>query len=297
MAEIKSLGYLAFRVRDLARWEELAVNMLGLQVSSRNEGTSLSLRMDDHLQRIVLEVGEEDDLVRAGWLFDTEKELEQYVQGLAKTGLTVTPCSKDVAAARCVERAYFCIDPNGLRHEFAFGPKYAPGDVPFASKVLKGKFVAGRLGIGHILVVAKHYDETVKFCHEALGLRISDYIRAPLETPKGVFDVDATFFHTQTGRHHSLATAQIPSPKKIHHLMVEVEDMDDVGLAYDRCVAAGFPIGMGLGHHPNDHMFSFYVMTPSGFLVEYGFGGIVINDDAWEVRTYSQLSDWGHVHG
>lgn len=297
MAEIKSLGYLGFRVLDLARWEQLAVDMLGLQVSGRNGDTSLSLRMDEHQQRIVLESGDEDDLVRVGWLFDTEKELEQYVQGLAKSGVTVTPCGEDIAAARCVERAYFCMDPNGLRHEFAFGPTYAPDTTPFVSKVMKGKFVAGRLGVGHIMAVAKNYAETVKFCHEILGLRISDYIRGPLETARGTFDVDATFFHTVTGRHHSMATAQIPMPKKIHHMMVQVEDMDDVGLAYDRCLAAGFPMGMHLGHHPNDHMFSFYVQAPSGIFIEYGWGGVVIDDQVWEVRNYTQLSDWGHAHG
>jgi hypothetical protein len=73
--------------------------------------------------------------------------------------------------------------------------------------------------------------------------------------------------------------------------------MDDVGFAHDRCVKAGFPVAMALGHHPNDHMFSFYVQTPSGFLIEYGYGGIVIDDQNWEVKSYSQLSDWGHAHG
>ena len=57
---------------------------------------------------------------------------------------------------------------------------------------------------------------------------------------------------------------------------------------------AGVPIMMGPGHHPNDQMFSFYCVTPSGFGLEFGWGGIVIDDDHWEVRTYSQPSDWGH---
>ncbi|MFD0567797.1 hypothetical protein ACFQ2M_41870 [Kitasatospora saccharophila] len=33
--------------------------------------------------------------------------------------------------------------------------------------------------------------------------------------------------------------------------------------------------------HPNDHMFSFYVRTPSGFSVEYGWGGLLIDDATW----------------
>ena len=78
--------------------------------------------------------------------------------------------------------------------------------------------------------------------------------------------------------------------------MVQVEDMNDVGLAWQRCKAAGVPFLMDLGHHPNDQMFSFYVVTPGGFGPEVGWGGIVIDDDDWEVRSYSQLSDWGHEH-
>ncbi|ACK50425.1 Glyoxalase/bleomycin resistance protein/dioxygenase [Methylocella silvestris BL2] len=294
MAEIKCLGYLGFAVQDLAKWEQLAVDVLGMQLGAKEEGT-VSLRLDDHEQRIVLESGDADDLQYAGWLFDTEDELASYVQDLARTGLKVADCGRELAVERKVEKAYFCIDPNGLRHEFAFGAKYA--STPFTSKILNGHFVTGRLGIGHILVVAKNYSETVNFCRKNLGLLLSDYIRAPLETPHGVVDVDATFFHTVTGRHHSLATAQIPMPKRLHHLMIEVENINDVGLAHDRCLAAGFPVAMGLGHHPNDHMFSFYVQTPSGVLIEYGHGGVVIDDLNWDVKTYSQLSDWGHSHG
>ena len=294
MSEIASLGYVGFGVSDLDRWECLAVDVLGLQPGHRDPGRSLSLRMDNREQRIVLSRDESDDLQFVGWLFDTEGELEAYVACLAREGLSVATCDRETAALRGVEKLYACVDPNGVRHEFVFGQKYASS--PFVSQVLHGGFVTGRLGVGHVLVVARNYAETVGFIRNVLGLRISDYIRAPLETPKGVIDVDATFFHARTGRHHSIATAQIPTPSRIHHLMIEVEELDDVGLAHDRCVAAGFPIAMSMGHHPNDQMVSFYVKTPSGFLIEYGWNGIVIDDRDWEVKTYSQLSDWGHVH-
>jgi 2,3-dihydroxybiphenyl 1,2-dioxygenase len=283
-------------VSDLAKWEDLAVNVLGLQLASKDGDSRLALRMDEHQQRIVLERSAADDLTHAGWLFDTEEQLDRYVRGLAAAGVTASDCGAEVAGLRGVEKVYSCQDPNGFRHEFAFGPKFAPSTAPFKSKVMNGKFVAGRLGLGHILLVAKNYQESVAFFRKTMGLRLSDYIRGPLETPRGVINVDATFMHTATGRHHSLATAQIPMPKQLHHMMIEVEDMDDVGLAYDRCLAAGFPIAMGLGHHPNDHMFSFYVQTPSGCLIEYGCGGLVVDDAAWEVKTYSQLSDWGHAN-
>lgn len=296
MAEISSLGYVGFGVSDLDRWEELAVGVLGLGVGRRDPGRALGLRMDRFDQRILLERDGGDDLNHVGWLFDTDEELEDYVRERRQAGLDIRAQSAEIAALRCVERVYACTDPNGVTHEFAFGPKFRASADPFRSPLLRGGFVAGRLGVGHVLVVARDYAETVQFARRALGLKVSDYIRGPLETPGGVIEVDATFLHAATGRHHSFATAQIPVPSRIHHLMIEVENMDDVGLAHDRCVAAGFPIAMSLGHHPNDEMFSFYVRTPSGFLIEYGWGGVVIDDEVWEVKTYPELSDWGHVH-
>lgn len=293
MAEISSLGYLGFGVRDLSRWEELAVEVLGLQAGERDAGRSLALRMDDRAQRIVLERGDADDLCYAGWMFDTEGELEDYVRGIAGQGVAVRECDRETTQRRAVEKAFWCTDPNGLRHEFAVGPQQAAGR--FASKVLTKGFVTGRLGVGHILVATQDYPAMQAFARKVLGLRLSDYIRAPLETPHGVVQVDAAFFHTVTGRHHSLAAAPVPIPRKLHHFMLEVEDFNDVGLAHDRCVKAGFPVAMGLGHHPNDQMFSFYVATPSGVLLEFGHGGLVVDDSRWEVKTFSQLSDWGHV--
>ena len=297
MAKISSLGYAGFGVSDLDRWEELAVEVLGLVPGHRQPGKSLGLRMDRFDQRIVLTRDAADDLQYVGWLFDTDEDLECYIRDLRHTGIEISAESDETAEQRCVERVYACSDPNGVTHEFAFGPKFASSAEPFISRKLRGSFVADRLGVGHVLLVAQNYAETVQFARRVLGLKVSDYIRGPLETPHGIIDVDATFFHAETGRHHSFATAQIPIPSRIHHLMIEVDTMDDVGLAYDRCQAAGFPIAMGLGHHPNDEMVSFYVRTPSGFLIEYGCGGMVIDVSVWEVKTYSELSDWGHAHG
>lgn len=295
MAEVNSLGYVGFGVSDLERWETLLVDVLGLQRGESLNKDSLMLRMDDRSQRITIEKSEIDDILFIGWMFETEEKLENYIRTLTAKGIKIETGSAELAQQRRMEKIYTCLDPNGLRHEFAVGPQYALE--PFTSKVLRQGFVTEQLGLGHILIAAKDYDAMREFAKNVLGLRLSDYIRAPLETPKGVINVDATFFHTEDGRHHSFATAGIPFPKNLHHLMIEVEDFNDVGLAYDRCLAAGFEVAMGLGHHPNDQMFSFYVVTPSGPLIELGHGGRIIDDSKWEVKTYSQLSDWGHAHG
>ncbi len=295
MASISNLGYFVLGVSDLDAWETFAVDVIGLQPARRVPGVSLALRMDDYEQRILLEKNSDDDMLAAGWELDSEAELELFVAQLKTSGVQVTAGSTELAANRRVERVYYCTDPVGIRHEFYACAQRAAVSDSFRSKVLAGQFSTGKLGAGHYVMSVQDLPEMAEFCQNVLGIKISDYISGDL-MPGKVLDV--IFYHATSGRHHSLATAKIPFPypKRIHHFMVEAMDMNDVGLAYDRCLKAGYTINMDLGHHPNDKMFSFYVHTPSGFLLEFGSGGIVVDDTNWQVSRYSQLSDWGHHH-
>lgn len=295
MAVISNLGYLVLEVSDLEAWERFAVDVVGLQAGRREPGASLALRMDELAGRIFLESGSADDMKVAGWAFDTEAALLAYVADLRERGLKVDDAPAELAGRRRVERLFSWTDENGLVHEFHFGAECVPSSDAFRSRVLRGAFKTGRLGVGHYVAVDKCDGRTAGFYERVLGVKVSDYIRGEI-APGAMMDV--AFFHSATGRHHSVATAQIPFPfpKKVHHIMVELTDINDVGLAYDRCLAAGLPIEMDLGHHPNDGMFSFYVKTPSGFSLEMGYGGVVVDDATWDIRRYSQLSDWGHKH-
>lgn len=293
MADLSNLGYFVIGAKDLEAWERFAVDIIGLQAGRRVPGKSLALRADDYEQRLLITKSGEDDLLALGWELDTEEELESFAEQLRAANVKVQEGSAELAAERRVERLFHCDDAIGFRHEFYIGARRAPMSDAFRSKVMMGGFSTGRLGIGHLVAVSGNVKQTIDFYKRILGLRISDYIAG--EVAPGGPVLDATFFHAATGRHHSIATAEMPGfPKRIHHIMLEVEKMDDVGLAYDRCVAAGVPIFSGIGHHPNDKMFSFYVQTPSGFGLEFGWGGIVIDDSTWEIKRYSQLSDWGH---
>ncbi|MPW22336.1 glyoxalase [Paraburkholderia sp. CNPSo 3157] len=294
-AEISSLGYVVLGVKDFDAWTVFARDILGFQVCEREDDQSLALRMDERLQRVVLEKNDADDLLEAGWEFDTEEQLTRYVEQLRAYGTRVEQASAEECRRRSVETLYCCDDPNGFRHGFYYGPWIALMSDGFRSTVMRGAgFETGVLGLGHIVTRSADAKKTIEFYRSGLGLKISDYIRADV-IPGKTFDV--TFMHTASGRHHSLATGELPGEKLLGHLMVQVKDMNDVGLAYDRCLAAGLPIVMHLGHHPNDQMFSFYVRSPSGFAIEYGHGGIVIDDATWKVTTYSRLSDWGHQRG
>lgn len=289
MSQLSNLAYAVLEVANLQAWRSFASEILGLQVVDQDGG--LALRMDQYAYRFLLKQGPADDLLCAGWELSSEPELEAYVASVRAAGGEVSE-APERARARRVEKLYVCRDPNGFEHEFFFGPNIPPLAQPFVSDVVsRAGFKTGPLGLGHILPASRDYQVSTHFYKNVLGLKVSDYIRADFI---GGAKIDATFFHSATGRHHSLATSNMPSAKILNHFMIEVEDINDVGLAYDRAVAAGVPILLELGHHPNDGMFSFYMISPSGFAVEVGFGGTVIDDATWKVVTYSQLSDWGH---
>ena len=101
------------------------------------------------------------------------------------------------------------------------------------------------------------------------------------------------FFHCNE-RHHTLALVPVPLPKRLNHMMFETLSLDDVGFALDRCVAAGAPLTMGLGKHTNDQMVSFYVKSPAGFDIEFGWGGIPVDDATWRIGHFDKISVWGH---
>src|SRR5262249_25836636 len=50
-----------------------------------------------------------------------------------------------------------------------------------------------------------------------------------------------------------------------------------------------------MGRHTNDFMTSFYSHTPSGFMVEYGWGGRCIDPATWQAKEMSHGGSlWGH---
>src|SRR5579864_7957713 len=80
------------------------------------------------------------------------------------------------------------------------------------------------------------------------------------------------------------------APKRLHHFMLQLQSLNDVGTTYDLCQAQEVPIVMKLGKHTNDHMVSFYLRTPSGFNVEYGWGAREVDDSTRKCRCIPQAA-------
>ena len=146
---------------------------------------------------------------------------------------------------------------------------------PFVSPRMPGGFFTEGVGFGHAVFATTAFDASHAFLVDSLGLAQSDWLE--MEIAAGI-ELEVRFYHCNE-RHHSIALARAPfdMPQKLHHIMFETNERDDVGAAFDRVWATDLAIANGLGRHDNDGMFSFYVVSPAGFQVEVGHGARVIS--------------------
>ena len=144
-------------------------------------------------------------------------------------------------------------------------------------------FRAGALGMGHVVLMVADFDAALAFYQGLLGFRISDFMREP----------KACFLHVNA-RHHSLALFGFPR-QGMHHVLMELYSLDDVGQGYDLARTQGDRVKVSLGRHNNDYMTSFYLQTPSNFLIEYGWGGREVDVATWQPKEMDTLASfWGH---
>lgn len=285
---VTQLGYIGVNVSDPEAWLDLLTNVFGLEVRERKDKNSpLYFRVDDHHHRIALHPAKSDGLQYIGWEVASMDELRRLADHLSSIGVGVTAGTGEEAEERRVLALYKFRDPDNIPVEIYYGPIIDHDPLRFGRPV--SGFTAGRLGLGHtVFACADHY-KSAEFYIKELGFRISDYIAWD--------NADAIFMHCNP-RHHSLALMNPVFGMKagdLNHFMIETNSMDDVGRAYDMVLERKIPVILTLGRHTNDLMTSFYIKNPSGFAIEYGYGGRLIEDDTkWDVRKYSATKLWGH---
>jgi 2,3-dihydroxybiphenyl 1,2-dioxygenase len=278
---IQSLGYMGVYAQDPDQWATFGCDLLGLQLSERSR-TSIAFRMDDRAQRLIVQSGEAKGAAFFGWEVADATALAALATHLDANGVPVEPMSSALATERRVEQGIRFTDPAGNRLEAFFNAQVA-GE-PFRPGRNISGFVTASIGMGHAVITVDRIDRVVPFYRDVLGFRLTDYIVAPFK---------AFFFHVNA-RHHSLALIET-GHCGLHHLMLELDNLDDVGQAYDLALGDPDRVGTTLGRHTNDFMTSFYCRTPSDFLFEYGWGGRWIDPATWvpyEVSGGPSL--WGH---
>jgi 2,3-dihydroxybiphenyl 1,2-dioxygenase len=278
---LQSLGYVGVRTADVDQWSTYATRFLGMQPVDRTHATR-AFRMDDRKQRLIVNGDTAEGVGFYGWEVTDAAALGALAAHLEKCGIIVERGSRALAEERRVRDLIVFADPVGNRLEAFHGAELAAE--PFRPGRSISGFRTGPLGMGHAVLTTARLDLVMPFYTDILGFRLSDYILRPFK---------AYFFHLNP-RHHSLAFVDTGSDG-VHHLMVELCYLDDVGQAYDLALRDPARIGATFGRHTNDEMTSFYSISPSRFMVEYGWGGRSIDPNTWVAQERQDgPSLWGH---
>ena len=290
MIDIRGLAYIVAESSDLARWKAYGEGVLGMMSASAPDG-ALYLKMDERQYRILVLPGTRDAYAASGWEVLDEAAFEAGLATLQASGTPFELGDAKLAAQRRVQRIALFQDPSGNRHELVCG--FQSDFAHFASPVGVKRFVTGAIGMGHTVLPAAQFEATARFAREVMGFGLSDVFNFKPAGDDGP-TLPIHFFHCNNGRHHSLALAGFPVESGCVHVMVEVDDVPEVGRAIDRMHSQQVLQTATLGQHTNDRMISFYMRTPSNFDIEFGCGGAVVDWREHVVHEFTRVSLWGH---
>jgi extradiol dioxygenase len=276
---VASLGYIGIESAKIDEWASFGPDVLGLELAGLADDGSLRLRMDDRPSRLLVYPGSRERLQFIGWEVTDPTALRDLFARLEKAGREPRYATQEECAARDVQQMVVCTDPAGNQIELVTGRRWLA--TPFKPPRPISGFVTGELGMGHLVVEVPDIDEAVRFYLDVLGFRLSDQFGEVL------------YFLRCNRRHHSIALAHLGGEPRLFHIMLEVGSMVDLGLTFDVCLDRGLQMST-MGLHTNDRTTSFYVQTPSGFEVEYGWSGLLVDESSWTATTIDRPSVWGH---
>lgn len=277
--KVRALGYLGLTTDDLQGWRDLAGPLLGAAPVDRADDV-IDIRLDRREWRVRVSESDANDLQFAGWEVADDSELDALVADLAAAGHDFVEAGEADRADRGVQRLAIGADPDGNRVEL-FHSAAVSGE-PFVSP--HGAAFQTTPGVGHMVLFVSDLDRMLAFYCGVLGLKVTDVIHLSKET---------IYFLRCNERHHSLALVPGRETFTLQHIMFEVDSIDAVGAAFERCDAAELA-QTNLGRHSNDEMFSFYALAPGGYTVEYGAGGRLIDEKDHRGASFTTTSWWGH---
>ena len=289
MMDIRGLAYVVAETTDLAGWADYARDVLGMMVTAGDN--ALEVKMDERQYRIAVQGGSRNCYLASGWEVRDQACFNAALAALVRAGVPHQLADAAMCAKRRVQQMVQFRDPSGNGHEVAWG--FKSDFRHFASPAGVSAFVTGDIGMGHTVLPAPNFDATVTFFKDVMGFGLSDMINFKPGGDAGPV-LPIHFMHCNNGRHHSLALAGFPCESGCVHIMVEVENMPEVGRALDRRASNGAPLTATLGQHTNDRMTSFYMRSPSGFDIEFGYGGAVCDWEQHIVHEFTEVSLWGH---
>lgn len=286
---VKQLAYIVFDITPdkLPAMKDIFEKLYQAPVLQGSDG-SLKVRLDGRDFRLMLRPGDSDRMAAVGWEVEDKAALEKLVAAVEAADLPVARASAEVCAQRSAQEIATFTDPAGFPVELFI-------EQPFEQKADFG-FVCGEgdngvFGLGHLVQACGDLQKVLSFYKEVLGFFEVDEIDWK--------EVNADLrFLSCNNRHHSLALINEALGLKggqIDHVMLQAKSLEQVERAYEALDELGVVLSQTLGEHSNDHVRSFYFLTPAGFRMEFGYGGKVVEDrDSWEFAVYPGPSNWGH---
>lgn len=289
---VTALGYVVIETTDLAQWDSYLTDIVGAMKGDASTADAHLYRLDSRPFRFRIEQSDRDAFSIAGWEMADQQAFDAMVDALHAAGRTVDILDPADRGAKALARSS---DPAGNMFEIFHGIGQAQSQ--FTSPAGVSAFVTGsdgKLGMGHVVYGALNFDECHDFYRDVMGFGDTDLPEIEVGPP-GSPKMNIAFMHGATGRHHSVAVIQMPPPPfGCVHIMVEAATLEDVGRAHDRMVGAGVAISATLGKHMNDEVTSFYMQSPGGFDVEFGWASLVVDPQSWVITHHTKISDWGH---
>lgn len=286
------LGYLVIETEKFGEWRRFGRDAIGMHLDEVLPD-AIRFRLDDNQSRFLLTRGPGEDVTTLGWELDDHSGFDEIMRRLTRHGVPLTEGTPEQAALRGVERLARFPGPNGLVQEIFTSARTTGAPL---QTVLRGGFVTGEGGIGHVAVTTTRPHQMRGYYTTLFDARLSDYID---ETISGV-KLKIRFLRVNQ-RHHTVAIAAAtrlpinPIRTRVQHLNMQVAELDDLTAAYQRVKELGFDMALGVGQHTNDRELSFYAKTPSGFEWEVGWNPIVVDETTWQPTTYQGISIWGHT--
>lgn len=287
-----SMGYAVIESNKLTEWKTFLQQGLGLHLNHNpQEIEEYSFRVDAHAKRIMVQRGKAEDFVALGWQVRDQASMEIILARLAERNIAVERSSFQEAAQRGVKSFWRIVGPKQQWIELFVEPLLS--DEPL--NMLSSGFVTGDGGLGHVAVTSRLPIKMQRFWQEVFDARVSDCIEQVISG----LTLDITFLRLNE-RHHSVAIATTrevtldPIRSKVQHMNLQGATLDDLSAAFERCRVLGYEMAHEIGQHPNDKELSFYVISPSGFEMEFGWAPLVVDERTWQTTTYYAISSWGH---
>ncbi len=268
---IAKLGYVGITTPRFEEMRTWGPEVLGCMLGPDGADGAVRLKIDDADYRLSFHPGDDYKMAYAGWEVLSHRDLDAAIKRLEDNGAKPRVADEQAAAERGVKYLVQFEDPFGQPLELF---SYQNSDHrnwnpprPHAG------FVTGNQGLGHAVFATPDIRTHVDFYIDAMGFVTSDIVK--LAEPLGEM-----WFLRANPRHHSVAFVEVPYSVGLHHVYLESNSLDDVGYSYFDVLGgdANPDLLMNLGRHVGDQTVSYYIRTPGGFFIEYGWDGLPIDD-------------------